>query len=411
MKVVIAQKGSRAHFLDARCLFSRGMLAKLVIDWYAGDTVISRLPPAVLPKPLAKALSARAPGLDARKIKSLNAWGILYRAYSSWARSRSKPYDAYLWSDRHFAGRVARLNLPEHDIFYTFSYAGLEALQAARMRGAMTVLNQIDAGAFGFRLVAEEARRWPEYAKEDMSFPEAYFSRVQKEWEISDLVLVNSEWSRHALVEQGVSFSKIEVIPLAFERPMEQEKFQLRERSKKTRVLWLGTVSIGKGIQYLVEAARMLVDAPVEFVVAGPLAVRQEALEGAPHNIQWVGTIPRSQVADMYRTCDVFVLPTLSDGFAITQIEALAYGLPVIVTPNCGRVVQDGETGFVIPCYSAESLAEAVLRFVEDPGLIDAMRPKCLAEAGKYTVEAYADSLVSILDRHLGEREPKNGGR
>ena len=59
----------------------------------------------------------------------------------------------------------------------------------------------------------------------------------------------------------------------------------------------------------------------------------------------------------------MFVLPTLSDGFAITQLEAMAHGLPVVATPNCGRVVTDGEDGLIVPPADADALASAIDRW------------------------------------------------
>jgi len=61
-------------------------------------------------------------------------------------------------------------------------------------------------------------------------------------------------------------------------------------------------------------------------------------------------------VSDWYRSADVFVLPTLSDGFAITQIEAMSHGLPVIATPNCASVVENGVDGLWCPQKTAEHL-------------------------------------------------------
>jgi glycosyltransferase involved in cell wall biosynthesis len=162
-------------------------------------------------------------------------------------------------------------------------------------------------------------------------------------------------------------------------------------------VLWLGSVILRKGIAYLVEAARELAHEPVKFLVAGPIGISESALRQAPSNIQWLGAVPRSEAHRLYRGADVFVLPTLSDGFAITQVEALAHGVPVVATPNCGAVVNDGRTGFLVPARDARALAAALRRFIREPGLASRMRPACFADAARYTVAAYADRLESII--------------
>jgi glycosyltransferase involved in cell wall biosynthesis len=164
-------------------------------------------------------------------------------------------------------------------------------------------------------------------------------------------------------------------------------------------VLWLGNVILRKGIQYLIEAAQLLHDSPVRFIVAGMIGVRRSAIAQAPPNIEWLGEIPRSDTHQIYTSCDIFVLPTISDGFAITQLEALAYGLPVITTPNCGRVVEDGVTGFIIPPRDPASLAIAIERFLKDRSLAASMRPHCLAAVRVFSVDAYAERLSAVFGR------------
>jgi glycosyltransferase involved in cell wall biosynthesis len=106
------------------------------------------------------------------------------------------------------------------------------------------------------------------------------------------------------------------------------------------------------------------------------------------------GPVSRDGTAGWYRKADLFILPTLSDGFALTQLEALAHGLPVIATPNCARVVEEGKTGFIIPPRDPQALAEAILRFVRNPGLGWEMAPTCRDAVKTYSIDAYGRRLV-----------------
>jgi glycosyltransferase involved in cell wall biosynthesis len=164
-------------------------------------------------------------------------------------------------------------------------------------------------------------------------------------------------------------------------------------------VLWLGQVNVRKGIHYLVEAARLLEREAVEFIVAGPIQIRREYMAGAPGNIKWLGPVPRNLATKLYAESDVFVLPTLSDGFALTQLEAIAHGLPVITTPNCGRVVEQGKTGYIVPARDGEALAHGIMRFVSNRGLAAEMRPTCLEAVKRYTLEEYGKRLTGIIEK------------
>lgn len=403
LQVVVAHKGAREHFLAARALHRRGMLARLVTDWYSPASPAWARRLRVLGRDASRALGAASDELPRSCVRALNGFGLQSRWRLKRAERAGRLVDAFAADDRAFAERVARLKLPPHHVFLGFSYAALEALRAEKARGVWTVVDQIDPGRVEWDLVAEETDRWPHYADPPGPAPAGYYERAEAEWREADCILVNSDWSRDALVRRGAPVERIRVLPLAYE-PSAAPPIERPRDSGPLTVLWLGSVIIRKGIQYLVEAARLLQGEPVRFQVAGPIGIRDEAIRSAPASIEWMGPVPRSEAEQMFRRADVFVLPTLSDGFAITQVEALAHGLPVIATPNCGAVVEEGRTGFIVPPRDPQALASAVMQFVRNRDLSAAMRPACLAAASRFRIDAYADCLVEILERGMASR-------
>ncbi len=403
-QVVVAHKGAREHFLAARALHRRGALAALVTDWYAPSALSALRRFRVLGPSVARALGAQAAELPRDRVIGLNAFGLCSRWTLKRAERAGRLVEAMARDDAAFASRVAALRLPPHDVFLGFSYAALETLKAERARGVFTLVDQIDPGRMEWDLIREEARRWPAYAMSGGEPPPGYYERAEAEWREADVTLVNSAWSRDALVRQGADPARIEIIPLAYEAPPVALPPRAPLRGRPLTVLWLGSVILRKGIPYLVEAAKRLADQPVRFIVAGPPGIRPEALADAPRTIEWVGAVPRSDARRLYAASDVFVLPTLSDGFAITQVEALAHGLPVVTTPNCGEVVEDGRTGFIVPARDAGALAAALRRFIDEPALADAMRPACLEAASRFSIDAYADRLLAIIQKGLASR-------
>jgi glycosyltransferase involved in cell wall biosynthesis len=271
------------------------------------------------------------------------------------------------------------------------------------------------------RLVAEEMRRHPELAGSPSEFPAAYYERNRREWKLADIIVVNSEWSREALVSEGADPAKIEILPLAYEVNAEKQKAEIGKQNSDLRrptadsqpstlnsqpstaplrVLWLGQVNVRKGIHYLMQAARLLEQGNVQFDVVGPIAILPTAVAAAPRNMTFHGPVSRDRAAAWFEQADVFVLPTLSDGFALTQLEALAHGIPVIVTPNCGRVVDEGKTGFIVPPRDPQALAEAILQFVRQRDLALEMAPACRAAATAYSIETLGQRLVAMVKKH-----------
>ena len=132
------------------------------------------------------------------------------------------------------------------------------------------------------------------------------------------------------------------------------------------RVLFLGRSICARASPGYCEAARILRDEPVEFWMVGPVEIARTAQSRRrASEMVWAGDT--KQAAEKYRAADVFILPTLSDGFAITQLEAQAYGLPVISSKFCGDVVKNGRNGIILEEPSAACIAAAIRDCIANP--------------------------------------------
>jgi glycosyltransferase involved in cell wall biosynthesis len=264
-----------------------------------------------------------------------------------------------------------------------------------RETGAKSIVCQMDPARTEVEMVREEEERWPGWAKRPVDVPGGYFAWRQAEWACADLVMVNSRWSREALVQQGVDADKIVIVPLAYEASDPPPK-RVRAPDEELRVLFLGQVNLRKGVPYLLEAARQLRDCPVRFDIVGPIAIADEQVVKAPPNVSFHGAVDRASAARFYAEADVFTIPTISDGFALTQLEAMACSLPVVATPNCGDVVTDGLDGFLVPARDPAALAGAFRTMVEDPERLDAMGEAARATVLRFGLETLGGNLGAI---------------
>jgi glycosyltransferase involved in cell wall biosynthesis len=110
--------------------------------------------------------------------------------------------------------------------------------------------------------------------------------------------------------------------------------------------------------------------------------------------VRWFGVAPRAQVESYYRDADVFILPTLSDGFGLTQLEAQAWKLPVIASRYCGEVVRDGVNGVVLEEVSGVAIAEVIRGLLRSPDRLSVMSD------GSGIEERFS---LGMLARRLGE--------
>ena len=213
--------------------------------------------------------------------------------------------------------------------------------------------------------------------------------RDARKYELSDLILVPSEFVRRAVLELGGDPERIATVPYGLD---ESWLDQIGE-PVPGRVLFVGSVGLRKGSHYLAAASRILERRRVacEVRVVGPYqsdAVSHPAFNGPTY----VGQVPRSRVMAEFRRADVFVLPTLCDSFALVHLEAMACGVPVITTPNCGSVVRDGVDGFIVPIRDPEAIADKIELLLADRALRERMGRSARARAGSSPGSATANA-------------------
>jgi glycosyltransferase involved in cell wall biosynthesis len=213
--------------------------------------------------------------------------------------------------------------------------------------------------------------------------------------------VVNSSWSRSAIEGEGVPVSKIGVVPLAYEPSVEAVEFK-REyprvftSSRPLRVLFLGSICLRKGVGPLFDAVRLLRGEAVEFwfVGASDVPISNE-LRDDPR-VHWIGQVGRNDTSKYYRNSDLFVFPTFSDGFGLTQLEAQSWKLPIIATKYCGEVVEDGRNGLLLKEPTGTAIATAIQQCLEPERLQEfAVNTVC---PGKFSLTKIGSRLLHIFE-------------
>ena len=101
--------------------------------------------------------------------------------------------------------------------------------------------------------------------------------------------------------------------------------------------------------------------------MVGPIQVNIPEDLRSSRNIRWIGPVARNKVRNYYEQADVFILPTLSDGFGLTQLEAIAHRLPVIASWQCGEVVIDRVNGLLLEEPTTAAIEEALQFCLQNP--------------------------------------------
>ena len=115
------------------------------------------------------------------------------------------------------------------------------------------------------------------------------------------------------------------------------------------------------------------------------------------HGPTYLGPLSRSQVQEEFRRADLFVLPTLAEGSALVHLEAMAFALPVITTPQCGAVLRHGREGSIVPARDPLALADQIQLLLEDRPRRDRYAAAARRRARQFTWARYGERLLRSL--------------
>jgi glycosyltransferase involved in cell wall biosynthesis len=297
--------------------------------------------------------------------------------------------------------RIAKDGAPR--AIFAYSYAARNIFRFAKSRGWRTVLGQIDAGLPDERVVEKLYQQHPEQSRLWQRPPSEYWQNWQEECALADRVLVNSSWSRTALEQEGVAAEKLRVIPLVYDPPLDEVSHprqypEVFTASRPLRVLFLGNISVRKGAVPLFDAIRQMRNKPVEFVLVGALQVSLPDDLQNDTRVRLEGVVPHGTVQGYYRSADLFIFPTFSDGFGLTQLEAQAAGLPIIASRNCGEVVVDGQNGLLLDELSGTAIVKALENILENPAQLVQMSQTAISRAALFSLNRISDNLVNIFN-------------
>lgn len=314
--------------------------------------------------------------------------------------------DYYLGHCRLGTAIAAQLEAAGPQAVYAFTHVALESLRWAKQRGIPTFLENVNVHLGDMReaLVAE-ARRYG--CGVYRGYPTSkQVARGSAEFEIADHIRVCSDLSKKEMVARGVPADKIEVLPL----PINLASFRPASNSETSvgplRLCFVGSLDLRKGFVPLLRAIRKLSPDAVslEFVGNTGDSCSKRLLEQERTGLNVV--VGPGDPRPAFARADVFVLPSLEDGFGIVVPEAMASGLPVIVTDRCGAAewVRPGETGWIVPAGDVEALAsalrEAIRRRAELPELGRAARASVEEKQSCRSPSALADWVRECLSKN-----------
>lgn len=394
MKVILSHV-ARHHALEtAFALQSAGWLKRFYTSFYdeKHPSLRHRFLRAMIPKSLSKKRSNRyREGLDESKITSFYFPELLERTPMRGLIGR---YNMMNLKGELFDRRVAMQDL-ECDIFHGFEGAVLHSMRKAKQQGAITILDQPIFHYLAIREILAE-----EYKKFNIELP-AFFKkrdvnirRKEKEIEEADFIFVPTTQIVQDFVQRGIPIEKVKCVQYGFA----PERFSPGKKMDNIfRILFVGIIGVRKGVYYLLEAFKQLNLRNAELILVSPIDEEfKPILNRYEGFFKHIHSLPNAEVSQLYQSSSVFVFPSLVEGSAYVTYEAMASGLPVIVSENAGSVARDGKDGFVVPIRDIEALKQKILFLYENEDLRHSMGESAAEYVKQFTWANYHKNIQRV---------------
>ncbi|HAR19080.1 MAG TPA: hypothetical protein DCR46_00330 [Cytophagales bacterium] len=300
--------------------------------------------------------------------------------------------------DKYVAKRLRKLR---PDIFIGYEKSSLESFKEIKRQGGITVL---DLAQVHYKYLVE--LRDTQETFHDLFEDKNLFDEINKvkaeEYQCADYILTLSEFAKSTLVRYGIDERKIFIANIGFNPAVFTPKTEYNKQPidvRELKLIYTGTFTKRKGVHLLLQAVQELNLPGLELTIIGPVLDGQELFEKHKNLFTYYDFLHHDELVKHLQASDVYVFPSYLDSWAMTVVEAMGCGLPVIVTENTGAksAVIDGENGFIIPINDLEALKSKISYFYNNRAEIQNMGTKGVEKAKHLSIEAYAQAIISIF--------------
>ena len=310
------------------------------------------------------------------------------------------------WYDVLFYGhdfQVSRALADGLDAVYAYEDAAKLTLEAAKKRG-ITAIYELPLGYYkGVAVEINRARAdWPNVQSAVYAEPHWKQTRKDAELALADVIVVASQWARESLcLSDAAPTSPVVAVP--YGTPVEEILPRAQAPDGPFTVLFAGQLGLRKGVPHLIEAWEKLKLRDARLWMAGSVDLPREYINEHAASFQYLGALPQAELIEVMKNADLFVFPSLAEGFGLVIGEAMAAGVPVLTTTNTGgpELISDGVEGW---CVTAHSVAPLIERIEWAHGHRDElyrMGQRARQRAEQWTWADYRRKLVAELAPHL----------
>lgn len=409
MKIIVAHPGKQHSFKTAEALNKDNHLFKYITTVYDGPKSLTSLLKYFLKGKLAnKANTRKSSQLPSSKIIQFNELYGLLNLILLRLPILKKYHSVYsIFITDKFGIKVARYAI-KHNVDAVIMYDTTSNKCWSILEKEAPHIKRILDVTIASRMFMKEnyikdiERTGDNYFKIEQQhlWKEKNIERYKDEFLKSETFIVASNVVKESLLFSDVLASKIAIIPYG----VDSNKFELKKHqisSMPLKLIYVGEISYRKGIHHLLKVISEFSDKKVELYLCGDYNDKSQLFNKYKgiSNIHFLGFVTRDMLTKQYASSDVFVLPTLGEGYGLVILEALSVGLPCIVSDLAGGndAIIDGLNGFEFGAGDNVALKSCIQWFVDNPVKLSEMRINCRNSVLNQTWDLYASMLNKYL--------------
>ncbi|MBM3894429.1 glycosyltransferase family 4 protein [Candidatus Dependentiae bacterium] len=335
--------------------------------------------------------------------KSVGFWDNVYNSFGG--RYIMNPASWYVMKDRWFDEWFDEKLHEAKDIDIVVGWAHYveKSIATIKNMGAKLV---IESGSMHIleqqRIIQEEAERW---GVKPAAINSENCEKMLKEYALADYISVPSSHVKQSFIDQGVSPHKLILTPYGVD--VDQFYVSRLEQPKKFKVVFVGMLSLQKGIGYLLEAWKRL-NLPASTaeltIIGSPFDFTGDIMVSP--SVNYVGSVRQADLKKWYSEASLLVLPSVQDGWGMVYTEALAAGVPVLCTDRTGAqdVIESGAHGFIVPHANTDALVEKIGWAYAHQEDLYQMGLAGQSHVKKYSWNAYGKKIVRQYARILANQ-------
>lgn len=414
MKILVAHEGKQHSFKTAEALYSKDYLAQYITTIYDKPYSLTRILKNLLwGKNKKKCSSHKSAKIPNDKVTQYCEFQALIRMLISklpfLKKYNNKCYD---WLHDNFGRKVAEYaikNNVDAVIMYDTNANSCWQILKAKAPHIKRILDVTIGNRLYLKdIYNKDAELYPETSTDIMKEQAEVFSlhnqmRLKEELTLSQYFLAGSNFVKESLEYSGVSSRQIFVVNYGVD--LDKFVYTPKEFRKPLTLLYTGNCSYRKGLHHLLNVIKCYTNSDVILYIAGGYDSNSSIYKKYSNDkrIKFLGFVTHDVLHEVYKKSDVFILPSLAEGFAMVSLEAMSEGLPVICTKNagCNDIIEKGKNGFVIDASDEKALKDRIDWFLNNYDKIPHMSIAAKKSVENHTWDDYGENLYNVITKIL----------